>query len=178
MPVPDTTTPWHPITDPVALKTLGKLSEEIAETIQELIRFESIAVGRFAYPTIGHCRKYLAEEFGDVLANSELVIEQFDLNRFENQTVKDFERGVTDRATHLMMYLATLSRIVARVIIQGLDGIDPKSEICNKDVLESTLSAVREVIQNAGVPFGLDAQLIQERKQKKLAYLRPLHAKA
>jgi NTP pyrophosphatase (non-canonical NTP hydrolase) len=72
--------PWHPITDPVDLKHLGKLGEEASELgaavsrciIQGLMERE---------PETGKLNAvWLQEEIADVLANIELVITHFELH--------------------------------------------------------------------------------------------------
>lgn len=81
--------PWHPMTDSVDLKYLGKLSEESGELTQ--------AVGRCIIQGIdGHepdskkvNRTWLEEELADVWANSELVIERFGLDRNKMLTRRD-----------------------------------------------------------------------------------------
>jgi hypothetical protein len=73
--------PWHPMNDPVDLKVIGKFSEELGEC--------SAAVGRCLIQGIDECepttgepnREWLLKEVADVLANADLVIERFGLNR-------------------------------------------------------------------------------------------------
>lgn len=72
--------PWHPITDAVDLKHLGKLGEELNEC--------GAAVSRVIIQGIDECepvtkkpnRIWLMEEIADVQANQELVIERFELD--------------------------------------------------------------------------------------------------
>ncbi len=72
--------PWHPMSDPVDVKHIGKLLEELAECgsaasrclIQGIMESE---------PDTGQINKaWLEKELADVLANIELVTERFNLN--------------------------------------------------------------------------------------------------
>ncbi|WP_409188420.1 hypothetical protein [Bradyrhizobium sp. RDM4] len=72
--------PWHPITDAVDLKHLGKLGEECNEL--------GAAVSRCIIQGVDECepvtgksnREWLEDEIADVLANVALVEERFRLN--------------------------------------------------------------------------------------------------
>lgn len=72
--------PWHPITDAVDLKHLGKFGEELGEC--------GAAVARCIIQGLDECepvtgkinRDWLLDEVADVRANSELVIERFALD--------------------------------------------------------------------------------------------------
>lgn len=72
--------PWHPITDPVDLKHLGKLGEELGECQAAVSR--CIIQGLLSTePVTGKLNKeWLEEELADVLANAQLVIARFKLN--------------------------------------------------------------------------------------------------
>lgn len=80
--------PWHPITDSVDLKHLGKLSEEINEQIEVLSKLGKV-VSRCiiqgmdgSNPADGKSNKrWLEEEIADVVGNSELVIERMNLDK-------------------------------------------------------------------------------------------------
>ncbi|SDD93858.1 hypothetical protein SAMN05216337_101795 [Bradyrhizobium brasilense] len=72
--------PWHPITDTVDLKHLGKLGEECGELGSAVSRCIIQGVDE-AEPVTGKInRQWLEDEIADVRANSELVIERFGLN--------------------------------------------------------------------------------------------------
>lgn len=79
--------PWHPITDAVDLKHLGKLSEELSELSAAASKCGA-AVSRCiiqgideAEPVTGKInREWLEDEIADVRANSELNIERFNLD--------------------------------------------------------------------------------------------------
>lgn len=87
--------PWHPITDAVDLKTLGKLAEETNELGAAVARCIIQGVmGR--EPTTDKLNAvWLQEEIADVQANIELVIERFVLSR----------ETITDRAERKMEML-------------------------------------------------------------------------
>ena len=80
--------PWHPITNSVDLKHLGKLLEEINEQIEVLSKLGKV-VSRCLIqgmdgtnPADGKANKqWLEEEVGDVVGNIDLVIDRFNLNR-------------------------------------------------------------------------------------------------
>lgn len=72
--------PWHPMSDPVDLKHIGKFLEELGEC--------SAAASRCMIQGINECepvtgkpnKDWLEDEIADVLANIELVITRFGLN--------------------------------------------------------------------------------------------------
>jgi NTP pyrophosphatase (non-canonical NTP hydrolase) len=72
--------PWHPITNPVDLKHLGKLVEECGELASIGSRCIIQGVDE-AHPVTGVINKAaLTEEIADVTANMSLVIDHFRLN--------------------------------------------------------------------------------------------------
>lgn len=73
--------PWIPMSDPVDIKYLGKFGEECNEAGKMACR--SIIQGLDEYdPKTGKLnRDCLADEIADVLANINLVIERFGLDR-------------------------------------------------------------------------------------------------
>lgn len=81
--------PWHPITNPLDLKYLGKLGEETNELGTVVSR--CIIQGLYGInPSDGKMNvRWLEEELADVLANGELVAEFFSLD-------KDFIRARAD----------------------------------------------------------------------------------
>ena len=72
--------PWHPITDAVDLKHLGKLIEETCELGSAAARCIIQGVDECEPVTGKRNRDWLQDEIADVLANAELVIEQFELD--------------------------------------------------------------------------------------------------
>jgi hypothetical protein len=73
--------PWHPITDTVDLKHLGKLGEECNELGSAVSRIIIQGVDE-AEPVTGKInREWLEDEIADVEANIELVKRRFSLDR-------------------------------------------------------------------------------------------------
>jgi hypothetical protein len=73
--------PWHPITDPVDIKHLGKLAEELNEAGAAVARCLIQGVDEAEPETGRPNRLWLQDEIADVLANAELVVERFTLDR-------------------------------------------------------------------------------------------------
>lgn len=72
--------PWHPITDAVDLKHLGKLAEECGELVAAVSRCIIQGVDE-AEPVTGKVnRQWLEDEIADVLANIALVEKRFGLD--------------------------------------------------------------------------------------------------
>lgn len=72
--------PWHPITDTVDLKHLGKLGEEAGELGSAVSRCVIQGLDE-AEPVTGKVnRQWLEDEIADVRAGSELAIERFGLD--------------------------------------------------------------------------------------------------
>lgn len=72
--------PWHPITDAVDLKHLGKLAEELNECASAVARCIIQGVDE-SEPVTGRVnRVWLQDEIADVQANLDLVIERFGLD--------------------------------------------------------------------------------------------------
>jgi hypothetical protein len=72
--------PWHPITDPVDLKHLGKLSEEVNELGSATSRCIIQGIDACEPVTGKPNREWLEDEIADVQANIDLVIERFGLD--------------------------------------------------------------------------------------------------
>lgn len=78
---PDLVSPWHPMTDSVDLKHIGKFLEELGECVAAAARCQIQGIDE-AEPTTGKVnRVWLTEEIADVLANANLVIDRFNLAR-------------------------------------------------------------------------------------------------
>lgn len=72
--------PWHPMTNPVDLKTLGKFAEELGECSAAASRCIIQGIDE-AEPITGVLnRAWLQDEVADVLANAKLVIDHFGLD--------------------------------------------------------------------------------------------------
>lgn len=100
-PVAEAMNPWHPITDPVDLKHLGKLGEETNELGTVVSR--CIIQGLDGInPTDGKVnRQWLEEEIADVIANADLVRQRFDLNS-DSITRRVNEKKARLRTWHAM----------------------------------------------------------------------------
>lgn len=72
--------PWHPESDPVALKHLGKLGEEAAELGAAVSRCIIQGIDEREPVTGKLNREWLEDEIADVLANAELVSLHFGLD--------------------------------------------------------------------------------------------------
>lgn len=86
--------PWHPIKDPVDLKHLGKLGEELAECGAAVSRCIIQGVDE-AEPVTGKSnREWLEDEIADVLGNIYLVTQRFklDMNRMGERAEEKAKR--------------------------------------------------------------------------------------
>lgn len=72
--------PWHPMTDPVAVKTLGKLGEEAGELCQIVCRCLIQGIDETDPTKDITNREWLENELADVAANLRLVKDYFDLD--------------------------------------------------------------------------------------------------
>lgn len=72
--------PWHPMKDPVDLKYIGKLGEEVNELGAAIFRCMIQGIDE-AHPETGKVnRDWLEDEIADVLANIDLVRKRFNLD--------------------------------------------------------------------------------------------------
>ncbi len=72
--------PWHPMSDPVDLKHMGKLIEELTECGSAAARCLIQGIME-SEPDTGQINKaWLEKEIADVLANIQLVTDRFGLN--------------------------------------------------------------------------------------------------
>lgn len=72
--------PWHPMTDPQDLKTLGKLGEELGECQAAAMRCLVQGIDEKEPKTGKVNRHWLEDEIADVAVNMTLVIERFGLD--------------------------------------------------------------------------------------------------
>lgn len=75
-----TPNPWNPEQDPIRLKVLGKLTEELAEGAAAAARCMIQGIDESEPVTGKPNRTWLTEEVADILANVEIVIEHFALD--------------------------------------------------------------------------------------------------
>lgn len=74
--------PWHPITDSVDLKHLSKFCEELGECTAATARCIAQGIDEVEPVTGKPNRKWLEDEIADVLANAQLVMDRFRLDKF------------------------------------------------------------------------------------------------
>jgi len=72
--------PWHPMSDPVDLKHLGKLAEELGEAQAAVARCIIQGIDEEEPETGVPNREWLENELADVLANVNLVALRFELD--------------------------------------------------------------------------------------------------
>jgi NTP pyrophosphatase (non-canonical NTP hydrolase) len=89
--------PWHPIKDPVLLKTLGKFAEELGECSAATARCIIQGVDEVEPTTGKPNRQWLEEEIADVLAGVELTITRLGMDR----------QRIADRANRKAKQLAS-----------------------------------------------------------------------
>ena len=93
--------PWRPIRDPLDLKHLGKLNEELNECGSAVARCIIQGMDE-AEPTTGKVnRDWLMEEIADVRANLEVVEEHFNLDLGKIMT-RAFEKKLRLKTWHKM----------------------------------------------------------------------------
>lgn len=73
--------PWHPMSNPRELKTIGKLAEEVNELGAAIARCIIQGIDGLEPVTGKPNKQWLEEEIADVGANLELVVEYFNLDR-------------------------------------------------------------------------------------------------
>lgn len=93
--------PWHPMTDTVALKHLGKLGEETGELGSAVSRCIIQGIDAGHPVTNKPNRVWLEDEIADVIANCYLVIEHFKLDEDRMMERAD-AKSKQLRAWHLM----------------------------------------------------------------------------
>lgn len=93
--------PWHPMTDPVDLKHLGKLSEEMGEATAAISRCVIQGVDECEPVTKKPNKQWLEDELADVMAGIELAHERFDLD-WNRMMVRKARKKEHLRAWHAM----------------------------------------------------------------------------
>lgn len=78
--VPGDVNPWHPMTDMIDLKTLGKLGEELSECAAAASRCIIQGINEVEPETGKPNKRWLEDEIADVLANILLTMDRFDLD--------------------------------------------------------------------------------------------------
>lgn len=72
--------PWHPMSDPVDLKHMGKIAEEAGELASAASRCIIQGIDEQDPTSKKTNREWLEDEIADVMANMRLVEEHFKLN--------------------------------------------------------------------------------------------------
>lgn len=72
--------PWHPMTNPRDLKTLGKLCEELGEATAAASRCMIQGIEERNPDTGETNREWLTKELADVLANLAMTVDRFGLD--------------------------------------------------------------------------------------------------
>lgn len=93
--------PWHPITDPLDLKYLGKLCEEAGELASAVSRCIIQGIDECEPSTGKPNREWLEDEVADVQANIDLVVERFGLD----------EERMAARIEKKKVHLAAMARV-------------------------------------------------------------------
>lgn len=73
--------PWHPMTDPVDNKHIGKLLEELGEAVAAAARCQIQGIDECEPNTGKPNKEWLEDELADVEANIRLCAERFRLDR-------------------------------------------------------------------------------------------------
>lgn len=73
--------PWHPMKRPIDLKHLGKFAEELGECTSAVARCIIQGIDEKEPITGKNNKCWLEEEIADVLANINLVMKHFNLNK-------------------------------------------------------------------------------------------------
>lgn len=173
--------PWHPITDPVDLKRLGKLAEELFECSAALA--ECIIIGVSDHePSPRTCtRTWLEQEVADVQANVELVASRFSLDLRQSFNRWAGWRAFLDVGNDSEFIAACAKRFgdcgaaVSRCIIQGIDEREPVTGRINRDWLQDMVGGVLAAIGALVNRFELDLAAICARADKKKAHLSAWH---
>lgn len=96
--------PWHPMTEPIDLKHLGKLGEELNEAGAAVSRCIIQGIAESEPVTGKSNREWLEDELADVIANAELVTSHFGLNRAR------MKARIERKKAHLRAWHAMLDR--------------------------------------------------------------------
>lgn len=82
--------PWHPMTNPIDLKHLGKLGEEAGELGSAVSRCIIQGINEQDPTSTKTNKEWLEDEIADVWANSNLVINRFllDVDRIKSRAAK------------------------------------------------------------------------------------------
>jgi len=79
--------PWHPMRDPIDIKHLGKLQEELGELQAAISRCMIQGINENEPVTGKSNRLWIEEEIADVYANLRLVINHFNLRPLSSRII-------------------------------------------------------------------------------------------
>ncbi len=161
--------PWTPMRDPVDLKHLGKLLEELAELVE-------VATAYLMPRGMASVETEFEDELADVMAAISLVERRFGLSIAGNPETWGPITADDGLIVTLIARLALASKVAARCVIQGMEGRDPQSGQCNSAWLERCLRRVVGPIGRVIDGYGLDRDHIVARAITKMARLRAWHA--
>ena len=183
----DTTTPWHPMNNPVDIKHLGKLLEEIGEWNTafgkaSFYRRKGFTQQNHSFGADHNVElRVLTEETADVQANVRLVLQHFNVTSDREGDIamgRDLALAGEGVDMRLSSLVNTAAARIARVLIQGLDGSDPKTGKPNRPAFARSLHILLGAMQAARIYFDLDREAISLRTDEKMKYLQRVHAGA
>lgn len=147
--------PWTPMSNPLDLKHLGKLLEELGECVEV-----SSAMSR----------SKLQDEMADVKANIFLVITHFKLEALGAQD--------RDQAAYMVRDLGYLIAAASRCLIQGIDECEPVTHTPNRDWLNEAIWRLLNSFDDAIRYYELDVEVMGKRLVRKMDHLIIWHAQA
>lgn len=160
---------WHVTTDPLTLRRMGKLGEECGELLEVLGKM--VAWGRSSMHYPAHILQ-LEHEIADVLAQCACVTDEF----FEPSWIEsNVERKVAMLGPlcgweELLVAVAQLSCVASRIVIQGIDEIDPSTQLPNRTrlgkAIVDTIAHYHKVMDH---PVRLNREAIEKRVATKMA---------
>lgn len=161
---------WVPLSDPLILRRLGKTQEETCELTEVIATILNTPRQLDA----GVCRLELAmsDEIADVYAQLDVTVGTLpgltkDAARWDEQS----------SALHNVIKAgAKLGRVIARCVIQGLDGKDPETPDTNLDQLSVAIANMYGALNGLVKRMELDEEAIQRRRVQKCEFMLELEA--
>lgn len=86
--------PWHPMTDPIDKKTIGKLLEELGELTSALSRCLIQGIHEVEPVTGKPNKQWVKEEVLDVMVGMHLLDERFMFNFMDDEGLARFNRKI------------------------------------------------------------------------------------
>ena len=159
---------WSVCTDAAQLRRLGKSLEEVGELVEAIA--EHLLQVR-AGATDGASRAALCSEIADVLAQCQVTRDAMQLAEVSNGAVDDRacrDGGEGGALLALVSELGRLGHVAARVIIQGVDEIDPGTGVTNRIRLRTAVARTERAARWAVFACGLDVGAIEARAAHKV----------